>query len=166
MKWAAICVGSLMLLAAAPRASAQVQLGDELRMNASGLLTFGYNGNYGNVISSNHGLNFGADGNLSGSYHDPNFLNFTVSPYYNQSRANSSFQSLTDSSGVTGTVNFFSGSHFPGYASYRYDHDSTGTFGVIGQPNFTTVGNGQGFSVGWSELLPQVADVVGKLHAG
>ena len=113
-------------------ASAQLQVGDELRMNASGLLTLGYNGSYGNVIGSNHGLNFGADGNLSGSYHDPNFLNFTVSPYYNQSRADSSFQSLTDSSGVTGTANFFSGSHFPGYASYRYDRDSTGTFGVAG----------------------------------
>jgi hypothetical protein len=144
----------MLLPAAAPRATAQLQLGDDLRMNASGLLTFGYNGDYGNVISSSHGLNFAADGNLSGSYHDPNFLNFTVSPYYNQSQANSSFQSLTDSSGVTGTVNLFSGSHFPGYASYRYNHDTTGTFGVIGQPNFTTVGNGQGFSVGWSELLP------------
>lgn len=149
-----ICVSWLVLLAAVPPAFAQAQVGDQLRMNASGLITFGYAGNYGNEIASNHSLTFGADGNLNGSYHDPNFLNFTVSPYYNQSRADSNFQSLTDSSGVTATVNLFSGSHFPGYASYRYDHNSTGTFGVIGQPNFTTVGNGQGFSVGWSELLP------------
>jgi hypothetical protein len=51
-------------------------------------------------------------------------------------------------------VNFFTGSRFPGYASYRYSHNGTGTFGLIGSPNFTTVGNGQGFGIGWSALIP------------
>src|SRR3974390_2680371 len=99
LRWRVISLSWLVLLTAVPPTSVQAQVGDELRMNASGLLTFGYSGNYGNEIASTHGLTFGADGNLSGSYHDPNFLNFTVSPYYNQSRTDSSFQSLTDSSG-------------------------------------------------------------------
>ena len=150
-----IYVGWLALLVTAQTASAQAQLTDDLRMSANGNATFGYQGNYGNSIPSNHGLTFGGSGNISGSYYDPNFLNFNITPYYNQSRVNSSFQSLTDSSGVAANVNLFSGSHFPGNASYRYDHDSTGNFGLAGQPDFTTIGNGQGFSVGWSALVPE-----------
>src|SRR5208283_5120346 len=30
----------------------------------------------------------------------------------------------------------------------------TGTFGLAGQPNFTTYGKGQGFGINWSALLP------------
>ena len=144
----------LLLLALAKGADAQVQVGDDLRMNLNGLLTAGYEANYGDQIPSNHGLNFGGSGTLSGSYYDPNFINFTIDPYYNQSRADSSIQSLTNSSGVNATANFFSGSRFPGYLNYDYTRNSTGTNGLIGGPNFTTVGNGQAFGVGWSALLP------------
>ena len=77
-----------------------MQVGDDVRMNLNGILTAGYTGNYGDEIPSNHGLEFGGNGTLNGSYYNPNFLNFTITPFYNQSRANSSFQSLTDSSGV------------------------------------------------------------------
>jgi hypothetical protein len=135
-------------------ANAQVQVGDNLSLNLSGLLTAGYVGNYGDQIPSNHNLELGGSAVLDGSYYNPNFINFSVDPYYNQSRANSSFQSLTDSSGVAANVNFFSGSRFPGYASYNYTRNSTGTFGLAGNPNFTTVGNSQGFGIGWSALLP------------
>ncbi len=38
--------------------------------------------------------------------------------------------------------------------SYRYDRNSTGTFGLTGQPNFTTIGKGEGFAINWSALLP------------
>lgn len=123
-------------------------------MNAGGLLTAGYAANYGNEVQSNHGLNFGADGELTGSYFNPNFLNFSITPYFNQSRADSNFQSLTDSSGVSADFNLFSGSRFPGFVNYRYTRDSTGTFGLMGAPNFTTVGDGQGFGIGWSALIP------------
>ena len=145
-----------LLLLMVQGAYAQVQVGDELRMNAGGLVTAGYAANYGDQVQSNHGLNLGVDGQLNGSYFDPNFLNFSVTPYFNQSRANSSFQSLTNSSGVEADANLFGGSRFPGYVSYRYSHDSTGTFGLIGTPNFTTVGNGQGFGIGWSALIPNL----------
>jgi len=40
--------------------------------------------------------------------------------------------------------------------SYRYDRNSSGTFGLVGQPNFTTVGKGQGFGVNWSALIPNL----------
>jgi hypothetical protein len=143
-----------VLLFIAQGARAQVQLGDDLRMNAGALLTAGYTGSYGDQIPSTHGLDLGAAGQVTGSYYNPNFLNFTIAPYYDQSRANSNFQSLTDSSGVSATANFFSGSRFPGYVSYQYAHNTTGTFGLSGSPNFTTVGDGQGFGIGWSALIP------------
>jgi hypothetical protein len=148
--WTAV----LLALAFATCTPAQVQVGDDLKMNLNGLLTGGYAANYGDAIPSNHGLNFGGSAQLSGSYYNPNFLSFTATPYYNQSRADSAFQSLTDASGIDGTAHFFAGSRFPGFVNYHYDRNSTGTFGLINTPNFTTVGTSQGFGVGWSALIP------------
>ena len=146
----------LLFLLAIPPAWAQLQIGDEVRMKAGGLFTTGYQGNYGDggEIQNSHGLDFGFNGNVTGSYYNPNFLSFNIVPYFNQSRADSDYQSLTGASGVTATANLFTGSHFPGSVSYRDDYNSTGTFGLDGQPNFTTHGHGQGFGVGWSALLP------------
>jgi hypothetical protein len=133
---------------------AALAVGENTKMNASALFTGGYTGDYGDAVPSNHGLDFGVDGKLNGYYYSPNFLSFTATPYYNQSRNDSSYQSLTGASGIDGTANFFTGSPFPGSVSYRYDRNSTGTFGLVGQPNFTTVGKGQGFGINWSALLP------------
>ena len=146
----------LLLLLAATSASAQLAVGENTKLNAGGLATFGYSGDYGNEIPSSHGVDLGFNGTLNGSYYNPNFLNFSVTPYYNRSQANSDYQSITDASGITGTANFFTGSNFPGTFSYRYDTNSTGTFGLAGQPNFTTNGHGQGFSIGWSALFPDM----------
>ncbi len=146
-------IGLLLTAFVAP-ATAQVQVGDNLELKAGGLFTLGYAGDYGDQIQSNHGLNFGVDGTVSGSYYDPNFLSFNVTPYYNQSRADSDFQSITGASGVTASANLFTGSHFPGSVTYRNDFNSTGTFGLTGQPDFTTHGHGQGFGIGWSALVP------------
>jgi hypothetical protein len=137
-------------------AAAQVQVGDNTKLTANGNFTFGYAGDYGNEIQSSHGLQFGASGALDGYYYNPNFLNFSVTPYYNQSRANSNFQSLTDASGVAATANFFTGSHFPGSVTYHYDYNATGNFGLPTTPNFTTQGNGSGFGINWSALLPNL----------
>lgn len=131
-----------------------VQVGENTHMNAGALLTMGYAGDYGDQIQSSHGLNFGASGNLDGYYYNPNFLNFSITPYYNQSKADSDFQSLTSASGVAATANLFTGSHFPGSVTYRYDYNSTGTLGLTGSPNFTTQGVGQGFGINWSALFP------------
>jgi hypothetical protein len=144
----------LAILAVAQLASAQLGVGENTKLNAGGLFTFGYSGNYGDAVPSNHGLDFGFDGKVSGSYYNPNFLSFEATPYWNQSRADSDYQSLTGARGVNATANLFTGSHFPGSVSYHYDANSTGTLGLSGQPNFTTYGKGQGFGVNWSALLP------------
>lgn len=130
-----------------------VQVGDNTHMNAGAQLTVGYTDTYGDQIQSNHGLTFGAAGTVSGYYYNPNFVNFNVTPYYNQSKADSDYQSLTNSSGVAASANFFTGSHFPGSISYHYDYNSTGTLGLSTVPNFTTQGTGQGFGVNWSALF-------------
>src|SRR5260370_40393518 len=117
-------------------------------------------------MQANHSLNYGGDATLSGSYYDPNFLNFTINPYYNQSKADSNFQSLTDSSGVIANANFFTGSHYPGYVSYDYTRNSTGTLGFTGIPNFTTVSTGYGFGAGWRLLLPDKPTVSGGYSLG
>jgi hypothetical protein len=148
------CGVCLLLLLAAKAAVAQIQVGDDLTMRMNGLISLGYSADYGNQIPSDHSLNAGGDAQLNGDYYNPNFLNFSISPYYNRSSANSTVSSLTNASGVNAVVNLFSGSRFPGYASYNYTYNSTGNFGLIANPNFTTVGSGQGFGVGWSALLP------------
>ncbi len=154
MKKSAKTLGFLLLITLSQLALAQVQIGDNTHMTGGGLVSLGYAGDYGNQILSNHGLQFGANGQINGYYYNPNFLNFSITPYYNQSRADSNYQSLTNASGVAADANFFTGSHFPGSVSYRYDYNSTGTFGLPGTPNFTTQGNGQGFGVNWSALFP------------
>jgi hypothetical protein len=144
----------LVALEMVPKANAQVTVGDDLKMNLGGVLTAGYAGSFGDQIPSSHGLNFGGSAELTGSYYNPNFLNFSVTPYYNQSRNDSGFQSLTDATGVSATANLFSGSRYPGYVDYSYAHNSTGIFGLVGTPNFTTIGDSQGFGVGWSAIVP------------
>ena len=134
----------------------ELSIGENTKISAGGLFTFGYSGDYGNEIPSAHGLTWGLDGKLSGYYYNPNFLSFSATPYYNQSRADSTYQSLTGASGIDTTANFFTGSHFPGAVSYHFDRNSSGTFGLAGQPDFTTIGKGQGFSVNWSALLPNL----------
>lgn len=145
-----------LVLAIAQVAAAQLNVGENTKLNAGALLSFGYSGAYGDQIPSNHGLTFGLDGKLSGYYYSPNFISFNATPYYNQSRANSNYQSITGGSGVNGTADFFSASNFPGSVSYHYDADSTGTFGLVDQPNFTTYGKSQGFGITWSALLPKL----------
>jgi len=151
-------IGLLLLLPTISTAYAQLQVGDDLKVKVGGLFTAGYQGVYGDSsqIESSHGLDFGLNGNINGSYYNPNFVSFNIVPYFNQSQANSSFQSITGASGVSATANLFNGSHFPGSITYRNDYNSTGTFGLVGQPNFTTHGHGDGLGVAWSALLPNL----------
>lgn len=132
----------------------QVQIGDNTHLSGGGTATVGYAGDYGNETQSSHGLNFGFGGGFDGYYYNPNFINFNITPYYNQSKADSNYQSLTNASGVAASANIFTGSRFPGSVSYHYDYNSTGTLGLPGTPNFTTQGNGQGFGINWAALFP------------
>ena len=143
-----------MILALSLRTPAQVTVGDNLSMNLNGQASFGYTADYGNTIVSDHGLNVGGTANLTGSYYTPSFLNFDVNPYYNQSRANSTSQSISSSSGVNATTWLFSGSHFPGSVGYSKAYNSLGTFGVPGAIGYTTHGNSDAFNIGWGVNLP------------
>lgn len=144
-------VGLLLLLV--QPAFGQVQVGDA-SMNMNGTVSAGYSAAYGDQIASSHSLGFGGTGTLSGSYYSPSFLSFSFSPYYNQSRANSSFQSITESSGFNFNSGIFSGSHFPGSISYAKAYNSEGNFALPGLPNYTTHGNSDTFGITWSEVVP------------
>jgi len=143
----------LLLLLALP-AAGQIQVGDNLNMNLNGIMSAGYTGSYGNQIDSSHGLNFGGNGTLSGSYYDPNFLSFTLSPYYNQARQNSEFRSLFDGGGLDFNTSIFGGSHFPGSFGFTKSWNSEGNFNMPGLPNYTTRSSGQGFNIGWGAFVP------------
>ncbi len=106
--------GALLLILPA---QAQLKLGESSN-NLNGTLSAGYNADYGNLIPSDHSLSFGGTGTLSGFYYNPNFLSYTISPYVNQARDNSSFQSISDASGVNVSTSIFAGSKFPGSITY------------------------------------------------
>jgi len=143
------------LLTALP-AAAQLEVGDNWRMSLSGDIGYNYQGNINQGVSG-HSMGFSGDANLNGSFYNPNFLNFNVQPYYGRTQSNSVFGSLTDSRGVNGNVNLFSGSHFPGSFNYSKGINSTGQFGIPGsQIGLATHGDYQGLALTWSELLPNM----------
>jgi hypothetical protein len=134
-------------------AAAQIKFG-EVSTNASGTISSGYTANYGNLTGSTHSWTAGGAASFSGSFHSPNFLSFNVSPYLNQSRANSNFQSISNASGVNATATIFGGSHFPGSVSYSKAYNSEGNYAVPGLADYVTHGNSDTFGINWSENLP------------
>src|SRR5208283_1097339 len=126
-----------ILFLALPSAG-QVTIGENLNLSANGTISAGYTGSYGNQIDSSHGLSVGGTADLNGFYYSPNFLSFTVNPYYNQSRSNSNSASITDATGVNLSSAIFSGSHFPGSVTYSDSYNSTGNYGIPGISSFNT----------------------------
>jgi len=154
VKFRSLWVGCLFFLAAVCTPG-QVTVGNDVSMNLNGQISAGYTGDYGNGIPSDHGITGGGNATLSGFYYDPNFLSFQVSPYYNQSRTNSTSQSIAQSSGVLASTSLFGGSNYPGSISFSKTYDSLGTFEVPGLPNYTTHGNSDGFDIGWGVIVPR-----------
>jgi hypothetical protein len=153
-------VGVLVALAMlVPWSTAQLQIGDNLRMNMNGTLGVGYGGSFSDPGASGHNLNILGQGLVTGSYYDPKFLNFMVQPYYNRDQNNASSLSIFNASGVNASANLFNGSHFPGYVGYGMNFNNTGEFGVPGTAGLTTQGSGQTFTIGWSEFLPDLPSV-------
>jgi hypothetical protein len=146
-----------LLLLSLPVA-AQVRLGD-LTTSLSGNFAPGYTADYGNLTSSDHTWTLGGTANLSGSYHNPNFLSYDVNMFLNQSRANSDYQSISDASGINVTSTIFGGSHFPGSVSYSKDFDSEGNYALPGIANYVTHGNNDSLGINWSANLPNVPSV-------
>jgi hypothetical protein len=154
MKRLSTWMAVMLLVAGVSQVRAQVTVGENVSLDLNALLQAGYTADYGNFISSDHSFTFGGNANLTGSYYSPSFLSFTISPYYNQSRANSTSQSLTDSSGVSASASIFSGSNYPGTISYNKSYNSSGIFGLPGLPNYTTHGNGDALNIGWGVNKP------------
>jgi len=141
-----LCCGSTL--------RAQIQAGSDTQLNLDGTISVGYSGSTSNEGPDSHGLAFGGVGNLSGSYYSPQFLSFDVVPFYNQSRSNSNYQSITDSTGLTANANIFAGSKFPGTVNYSKIYNNTSNnFVVPGLANYATNGNTQTFGVGWAANL-------------
>ncbi len=155
-----------VLLAVALPAAAQVQVGDNLNMNLNGIMSAGYSGVYGDPIQSSHGLNVGGNGTLSGFYYNPNFLSFTLSPYYNQARQNSDFRSLFNTGGLDFNSNIFGGSRFPGSIGFSKTWDAQGNFAMPGQPDYTTLSSGTGFHIGWSAFVPNYPSLTATFTDG
>jgi len=142
-----------------------VEVGD-LSINMNGTVSAGYSAAYGNQTASSHSLALGGTSTLAGSYYNPGFLTFNFSPYYNQSRASSNFQSITDSSGFNFSSGIFSGSHYPGSISYARSYNSEGNFSLPGLPNYTTHGNSDAFGITWSEQVPGLPSLSAGFQKG
>jgi len=169
MVWKAKCKMSLavkksplilavLLLALTTRAWAQKTAG-ETSMNLTGTVSAGYSNDSSNIAGSDHSLVFGGTADLSGSYYNPNFLSFDVQPFYNQSRLNSNFQSITSSSGVNASAKIFGGSNFPGSVSYTAAFNSSGNFNIPGLANYTTHGNNDALVVNWGVHVDDLPNV-------
>src|SRR5579871_3717966 len=150
----AILMASLLMLMLAVRADAQLEIGDNTSMNLSGNMAFGYTGDYSNFAGSAHTLTPSGNADLSGFYYSPGFLSFDVQPFYNESRANSTYQSIFESGGVSGTASLFSGSHFPGTVGYSKIYNNEGGLNIPGVGNLTTRGNSDNLVLGWGIQIP------------
>lgn len=106
------------------RSAAQLEIGDDVKLNMNGTVGFGYGGSFGDPGESSHSLNMTGQGTLSDSFYSPSFLSFTVQPYYNRDQNNSESQSIFDESGVVASANLFGDSHFPGSVSYGKNFNS------------------------------------------
>jgi hypothetical protein len=138
------------LLGFCSRSVGQVKAGDDVQLSLNGTLSTSYSGSFTNEGPSSHGIVFGGTGDLNGSYYSPQFLSFTVSPFYNQSRNSTSFNSMDDSSGVTARANIFGGSSSPGYVTYSRIYNSESDYLIPGIANFKTNGDNQTLGVGWA----------------
>ncbi len=153
-----ILIHAFLVLLCALTATAQVEV-EGVKMGLAGDLEMGYAGDLSDPGGSSHGLGLGGDATLSGSFYNPNFLSFSVQPYYTRAQANADGASVFDTGGYTGSVNLFSGSHFPGNVSVGQVWDSTGIFGIPGASGLTTKDNSRSFGVGWSELIPGMPSI-------
>ncbi len=143
-----VAILAAFLLALAPNTWGQVKSG-EASVNLSGSIAAGYSDDYTNLSGSDHSIEGAGSADLSGIYYNPNFFSFDVQPFYNQSRLNSNFQSITSSSGVNATTRIFSGSEFPGSISYSQTFNGSGNFGIPGLANYTTHGDTSNLAVNW-----------------
>jgi len=148
-------------------ATAQLEVGDNVKLNLNGNLGFGYNGSFGNAgLPSSDGYGLAGNANLTGYYFHPNFLNFQVRPYYDRSEFHSDSQTSTQGSGVSASVGLFGGSRFPGSVSFGKDFSSTSQFQFAGVPGVVGDGSGQQLTINWSALVPDWPQLYASYYIG
>lgn len=141
-------------------AAAQVEFeGTQLSMGAN--ISTGYSGDFdgSGIGGSAHGWGVGGNGSMQGFYYNPNFLSFTVQPYYNRAQSDATAGSIFDTSGYNANVSLFSGSHFPGNINFNQNWNSTGTYGIPGLTGPTTKNNNRNLGIAWSEMVPDLPTV-------
>lgn len=158
IKRAILAIGTILLVLAVP-ATAQLEIGDNTSLRLNGNLQAGYTADYSNASPSDHGFTPGGNADLSGYYYNPNFLAFDVQTYYNQSRLNSTEQSVFQTTGVAGSVSLFGGSHYAGSVGYSKTFNSEGGYTLPGAGSLTTKGNTQNVFVTWGLHLPDLPQV-------
>ncbi len=177
-----VAIIAVSVLVFGSRAFGQITRGDT-SLDLSATVSAGYTDDFSSNAGSDHSITGAGTADLSGSYYNPNFLSFDIQPYYNQSRVNSNFQSITSSSGVNASVKIFGGSHYGGSISYNTSFNGSGNFNVPGLADFTTHGNNSVLALTWGlhpENLPSLnlsfsnannsytvygADTKGTLHS-
>lgn len=153
-----------LVLLALP-AVGQLEIG-QFSNQLSGTLATGYNGSYGNQISSDHSLSFGGSATLDGYYYNPNFVSYQISPFLNQARDNSTYQSISNASGVNFASTIFGGSNFPGGINFAKAYNSEGNFAIPGVANYTTRGDSQTFGINWAEIVPGLPSLSAMFQMG
>ncbi len=146
-------------------AAGQIHLG-ETSTRGSGTIASGYSANYGNMTNASHGWILGGTASFSGSFHSPNFLSYDFSPYLNQSRANSNFQSISNASGLNLSLGIFAGSKFPGSVTWSKAYNTDGNYAVPGLADYVTHGNSDTFGISWSENIPDAPSFSAGFQTG
>lgn len=145
-----------VMLATTALMHAQVQTGD-FSNTLQGYVSAGYTGTNGNLGGfATHGWQFGGSATVNGYYYSPSLIGYSGSFYANQSKANSDFKSISNTSGFNLNAMMFTGSHFPGGVGYSQTYDSEGSYNMPGLTNYVTNGNGKSFQIQWGETVPRM----------
>jgi hypothetical protein len=144
-----------LLLAQGPYGWSQLTLG-KTAVDGSGNVSFGYAAASG-AGSDSTDINLGFSGDLKGYYFNPSFLQFHFDPYYNQSRLNSDFNSISGAKGFNSSMSLFGGSNMPLEINYTKDYNRESQYGLPGWANgFISQGNNESFNVNWGLRLPNL----------
>jgi hypothetical protein len=73
---------------------------------------------------------------------------------------------LTNATGILAGANLFTGSHYPGFVTFNKTYNKSDAFGMPGVTGLATNGDGQGFSIGWSELVPNWPTLAASFNMG
>jgi hypothetical protein len=145
---------SVLVLAWVTTSQAQVTIGENVNLQMTGSLGYGYSGAFGNSGLSTNSSGLTGNADLTGSYFHPNFLSFSFRPFLNRNKSNTDSQTVTLGRGYGGSVGIFSGSRFPGSISFGQGFASNTEFRVAGVPSLSGDSTNRNFGIGWSALVP------------